>query len=87
MSSTKFVIRADQKTKIATLADSSKRWHIVLRCTICGPLDLLFYRKGQAFNSHVSKIPNTTSNNASFTLRCQGSPTQKQFCTVIISVP
>ena len=26
----------------AALADSSKRWHIVLRCTICGPLGLLF---------------------------------------------
>ena len=25
------------------LADLSKRWHIVLRCTICGPLGLLFY--------------------------------------------
>ena len=24
------------------LADSSKRWQIVLRCTICGPLGLLF---------------------------------------------
>ena len=36
------VFRADQKTKIAALADSSKRWHIGLRCTICGPLGLLF---------------------------------------------
>ena len=36
------VFRADQKTKMAALADSSKRWHIVLRCTICGPLGLLF---------------------------------------------
>ena len=35
------VFRADQKTKMAALADSSKRWHIVLRCTICGPLGLL----------------------------------------------
>ena len=26
---------------MAALADSSKRWHIVLRCTICGPLGLL----------------------------------------------
>ena len=25
------------------LADSSKRWHIVVRCTICGPLGLLFF--------------------------------------------
>ena len=38
------VFRADQKTKMAALADSSKRWHIVLRCTICGPLGLLFGR-------------------------------------------
>ena len=36
------VFRADQKTKMAALADSSKRLHIVLRCTICGPLGLLF---------------------------------------------
>ena len=36
------VFRVDQKTKIAALADSSKRWHIVLRCTICGLLGLLF---------------------------------------------
>ena len=28
---------------MAALADSSKRWHIVLRCTICGPLGLLFF--------------------------------------------
>ena len=32
-----------EKTKMAALADSSKRWHIVLRCTICGPLGLLFF--------------------------------------------
>ena len=37
------VFGADQKTKMAALADSSKRWHIVLRCTICGPLGLLFF--------------------------------------------
>ena len=36
------VFRADRKTKICALANSSKRWHIVLRCTICGPLGLLF---------------------------------------------
>ena len=28
---------------MSALADSSKRWHIVLRCTICGPLGLLYY--------------------------------------------
>ena len=27
---------------MAALADFSKSWHIVLRCTICGPLGLLF---------------------------------------------
>ena len=27
---------------MAVLADPSKSWHIVLRCTICGPLGLLF---------------------------------------------
>ena len=36
--------RANQSTKMSALADSSKRWHIVLRCTICGPLGLLFNR-------------------------------------------
>ena len=36
------VFRADQLTKMSALAEFSKRWHIVLRCTICGPLGLLF---------------------------------------------
>ena len=36
------VLWANQLTKMFALADSSKRWHIVLRCTICGPLGLLF---------------------------------------------
>ena len=31
---------ADQKNKMVALANPSKRWHIVLRCTICGPLGL-----------------------------------------------
>ena len=35
------VFRADLKSKMAALANSSKRLHIVLRCTICGPLGLL----------------------------------------------
>ena len=34
---------ADWKNRMAALANPSKRWHIVLRCTICGPLGLLFY--------------------------------------------
>ena len=37
------VFWADWKNKMAALANPSKRWHIVLRCTICGPLGLLFY--------------------------------------------
>ena len=36
------VFWADRKNKMAALANPSKRWHIVLRCTICGPLGLLF---------------------------------------------
>ena len=36
------VFRADWKNKMAALANPPKRWHIVLRCTICGPLGLLF---------------------------------------------
>ena len=27
---------------MAAMANPLKRWHIVLRCTICGPLGLLF---------------------------------------------
>ena len=37
------VFWADHLTKMSALADSSKRWHIVLRCMICGPLGLLFH--------------------------------------------
>ena len=36
------VFRANWKNKMAALANPPKRWHIVLRCTICGPLGLLF---------------------------------------------
>ena len=39
------VYRADPSTKMFALADSSKRWQIVLRCTICGPLGLLLTLK------------------------------------------
>ena len=39
------VFWADRKNKMASLANPSKRWHIVLRCTICGPLGLLFIEK------------------------------------------
>ena len=35
------VFWADRKNKMAALANPPKRWHIVLRCTICGPLGLL----------------------------------------------
>ena len=42
-SSTLFVFFGpNRKNKMAAMADSSKRLHIVLRCTICGPLGLLF---------------------------------------------
>ena len=36
------VFRGNRKNKMATLANPPKRLHIVLRCTICGPLGLLF---------------------------------------------
>ena len=36
------VFWADRKNRMAALANMSKRWHIVLRCMICGPLGLLF---------------------------------------------
>ena len=44
------VFRADELTK---MADLSKRWHIVLRCTLCGPLGLLFLipLRGQIFDA------------------------------------
>ena len=38
---------------MSALADSSKRWHIVLRGTICGPLGLLFLI-GLIFGMHES---------------------------------
>ena len=37
------VFRADRKNKMAALANPPKSWHIVLRCTICGPLGLLLH--------------------------------------------
>ena len=41
-SSTKFVFFGpNRKNKMAALANLPKRWQIVLRCTICGPLGLL----------------------------------------------
>ena len=36
------VFRAHRKNKIVVLADPSKKWHIVLRCTICCSLGPLF---------------------------------------------
>ena len=36
------VFWADRKNKMAVLANPSKGWHIVLRCTIYGPIGLLF---------------------------------------------
>ena len=38
------VFWADRKNRMAALANPSKRWHIVLRCTICGPMGLLFHQ-------------------------------------------
>ena len=46
-------IRALLYTKMATLANPSKRWHIVLRCAYCGPLGLLL---------SLILIANTTNN-------------------------
>ena len=42
--STKFVFFRRWVKKNAALAALSKRWRIVLRCTICGPLGLLFLK-------------------------------------------
>ena len=38
-----FVFWADRKNNMTALANPSKRWHIVVTCTICGPLGLLLY--------------------------------------------
>ena len=38
------VFLADRKNRMVALTNLSKRWHIVLRCTICGPLGLLFLK-------------------------------------------
>ena len=39
---------------MSALVDSSKTWHIVLRCTICGPLGLLFASGGSVYNTSCS---------------------------------
>ena len=44
------VFLADRKNKMAALANPLKRWHIVLRCTICGPLGLLLRHKNKILN-------------------------------------
>ena len=44
------VFRANRKKKMAALANPPKRWHIVLKCTICGPFGLLF----GLFSKHFS---------------------------------
>ena len=48
--------RSVKKKKMTTLADSSKRGHIVLRCTICGPLGLLFLSYGSFEASNILSI-------------------------------
>ena len=40
---------------MSALADSSKRWHIVLRCTICCPLGLLFYFSSETTEQNSTK--------------------------------
>ena len=51
-SSTKFVFSSWSVNKMSALADSSKRWHIVLRCTICGPLGLLLHLNFHCINAY-----------------------------------
>ena len=53
------VFQADRKNKMAVLANPSKRWHIVLRCTICGPLALLFVIILESFSP---VLPNAIKN-------------------------
>ena len=50
------VFRAYQKNKMAALVNLSIRWHIVPRCTICGPLGPLLYswlRTEGGFGSYI----------------------------------
>ena len=57
------VFRANQLTKMSPLADFSKRWHIVLRCTICGPLGLLFLPKYIFSSNFKYEIPDIQLSN------------------------
>ena len=50
------VFRADQYTKVAVLADPSKRWHMVLGCKIRGPLGLLFVLLGGGLNRAFANL-------------------------------
>ena len=52
------VFRADRKNKMAALANPHKRWHIVLRCTICGPFGLLFGLEEKSFQSYGNSLSN-----------------------------
>ena len=47
------VFQADQIIKISALAYFMKRWHIVLRCTICGPLGLLLVHLSRRLKSTI----------------------------------
>ena len=41
---------------MAVLANTSKRWHIVLRCTICGPLGLLLHFRLHLLNEGADRV-------------------------------
>ena len=42
-----------RKSKMVVLANPPKKWNIVLRCTICGPLGLLFLQKVYCSFKHI----------------------------------
>ena len=75
------VFRADQKTKMAALADSSKRWHIVLRCTICGPLGLLLI-----FSKHASNLSYFEGNEIEQIITTLSVPSLYIFITIYIDL-
>ena len=50
MASSRLVFWADRKNRMAAPANPLKRWHIVLRCMICGPLGLLLCREKGGLN-------------------------------------
>ena len=48
-----FLFLVEFENKNVRLGRFLKRWHIVLRCTICGPLGLLFFSDNKTFRQSI----------------------------------